>query len=64
VGKETYWALDDGHKDRILKLHGNGRSNPEIVAGDFRDTNVTQRCPAAPAVPSRRRLPRRAGRAL
>jgi DNA topoisomerase IV B subunit len=31
VGKETYWALDDGHKERILKLHGNGRSNPEIT---------------------------------
>jgi DNA gyrase subunit B/topoisomerase-4 subunit B len=31
VGKETYWALDDGHRDRLLKLHGNGRSNPEIT---------------------------------
>jgi DNA topoisomerase IV B subunit len=31
VGKETYWALDDPHKERILKLHGNGRSNPEIT---------------------------------
>jgi len=31
VGKETYWALDDGHRDRILKLHGNGRANPEIT---------------------------------
>jgi DNA gyrase subunit B len=31
VGKETYWALDEGHKERILKLHGNGRSNPEIT---------------------------------
>ena len=31
VGKETYWALDDAHKERILKLHGNGRSNPEIT---------------------------------
>jgi DNA gyrase subunit B len=31
VGKETYWALDDGHKERLLKLHGNGRSNPEIT---------------------------------
>ena len=30
VGKETYWALDDGHKDRLLKQHGNGRSHPEI----------------------------------
>src|SRR6476620_8738515 len=31
VGKETYWALDDAHKARLLKLHGNGRSNPEIT---------------------------------
>ena len=31
VGKETYWALDEAHKERILKLHGNGRSNPEIT---------------------------------
>ena len=31
IGKETYWALDDAHRDRILKLHGNGRSNPEIT---------------------------------
>jgi DNA gyrase subunit B/topoisomerase-4 subunit B len=31
VGKETYWALDDGHRDRLLKLHGNGRSHPEIT---------------------------------
>ena len=31
VGKETYWALDDAHRDRLLKLHGNGRSNPEIT---------------------------------
>ncbi len=31
VGKETYWALDDAHRDRILKLHGNGRANPEIT---------------------------------
>src|SRR6187399_537335 len=31
VGKETYWALDDGHKERLLKLHGNGRAHPEIT---------------------------------
>ena len=29
IGKETYWALDDAHRDRLLKLHGNGRGNPE-----------------------------------
>jgi len=31
VGKDTYWALDDPHRDRILKLHGNGRGSPEIT---------------------------------
>jgi DNA gyrase subunit B/topoisomerase-4 subunit B len=31
VGKDTYWALDDAHKERLLKLHGNGRANAEIT---------------------------------
>ena len=31
IGKDTFWALDDAHKARILKLHGNGRANPEIT---------------------------------
>ncbi len=31
IGKETYWALDDAHRDRLLKLHGNGRGAPEIT---------------------------------
>jgi DNA gyrase subunit B/topoisomerase-4 subunit B len=31
VGKETYWALDEAHKERLLKLHGNGRAHPEIT---------------------------------
>jgi DNA gyrase subunit B len=31
IGKETYWALDDGHKERILKSSGNGRATPEIT---------------------------------
>ena len=31
VGKETHWALDDAHRDKILKQHGNGRGNPEIT---------------------------------
>jgi DNA gyrase subunit B/topoisomerase-4 subunit B len=30
VGKETYWALDDAHKDQILKQR-NGRGTPEIT---------------------------------
>ena len=31
IGKETHWALDDTHRDQILKQHANGRSNPEIT---------------------------------
>jgi len=31
LGKDVYWALDDAHRDRILKQHGNGRANPEIT---------------------------------
>ena len=34
IGKETFWALDDAHKDVILKQHaknGNARSTPEIT---------------------------------
>ncbi len=31
IGKETFWALDDAHRARLLKLHGNGRANPEIT---------------------------------
>jgi DNA gyrase subunit B/topoisomerase-4 subunit B len=31
IGKETFWALDDAHRQRILKQHGNGRANAEIT---------------------------------
>jgi DNA gyrase subunit B/topoisomerase-4 subunit B len=31
IGKETFWALDDAHRDRLLKLHANGRGTPEIA---------------------------------
>jgi DNA gyrase subunit B len=33
IGKDTFWALDDAHRDRILKQHGkNGnRAAPEIT---------------------------------
>jgi DNA gyrase subunit B len=31
IAKDTYWALDDAHRDRLLKQHGNGRSRPEIT---------------------------------
>ena len=31
VGKDTFWALDDAHRDRLLTQHTNGRGNPEIT---------------------------------
>jgi DNA gyrase subunit B len=31
IGKDTFWALDDAHRDRLLKLHGNGRAHAEIT---------------------------------
>jgi DNA gyrase subunit B/topoisomerase-4 subunit B len=31
VGKDTFWALDDPHRDRLLKQHGHGRAHPEIT---------------------------------
>ena len=31
IGKETYWALDDAHRDRLLKQYTNGRGAPEIT---------------------------------
>ena len=31
IGKNTYWALDDAHKARLLKAQGNGRGTPEIT---------------------------------
>ena len=31
IGKETYWALDDAHRDRLLKQYTNGRGSPDIT---------------------------------
>jgi DNA gyrase subunit B len=31
IGKDTYWALDDAHRDRLLKQYMNGRGHPEIT---------------------------------
>ncbi len=32
IGKDTFWALDDAHRDAILRQHrGNGRGTPEIT---------------------------------
>jgi len=31
IGKETFWVLDEAHRERILRQHGNGRSKPEIT---------------------------------
>jgi DNA gyrase subunit B/topoisomerase-4 subunit B len=30
IGKETFWALDDGQKDQIVR-HKSGRATPEIT---------------------------------
>ncbi len=31
IGKDTFWALDDAQRDRLVKQHGNGRARPEIT---------------------------------
>jgi DNA gyrase subunit B/topoisomerase-4 subunit B len=31
IGKETHWAADDAHKERILKQHLKGNAKPEIT---------------------------------
>ena len=31
IGKASYWALDDAHRDRLLKQYGQGRSSTEIT---------------------------------
>jgi DNA gyrase subunit B/topoisomerase-4 subunit B len=31
IGKDTFWALDDAQRDRLVKQHGSGRSRPEIT---------------------------------
>jgi DNA gyrase/topoisomerase IV subunit B len=31
IGKETYWALDDLHKERLLKQHAKSNSRPSIT---------------------------------
>ena len=31
VGKDTFWALDDAQRDKLVKQHGNGRGHPEIT---------------------------------
>ena len=31
IGKDTFWALDDAQRDRLVKQHGNGRGRPEIT---------------------------------
>ncbi|MFT7678540.1 MAG: DNA gyrase/topoisomerase IV subunit B [Planctomycetota bacterium] len=31
IAKETYWAEDEVDRDRIIKEHGNGRSQPQIT---------------------------------
>jgi DNA gyrase subunit B/topoisomerase-4 subunit B len=31
IGKQTYWALDDMHKERLLKTHAKVNSKPSIT---------------------------------
>ena len=31
IGKATYWALDDAHRDKLLAQHANGRGQPDIT---------------------------------
>jgi DNA gyrase subunit B len=31
IGKDTFWALDDAQRDRLVKQHGSGRARPEIT---------------------------------
>ncbi len=31
IGKETFWAVDDADKARIVKDHARGKSKPEIT---------------------------------
>jgi DNA gyrase subunit B/topoisomerase-4 subunit B len=31
IGKDTFWALDDGQKEDVLKKHAKGRVHPEIT---------------------------------
>jgi len=31
VGNDTFWALDDAHRDAIVEAHTNGRGAPEIT---------------------------------
>jgi DNA gyrase subunit B/topoisomerase-4 subunit B len=31
IGKDTFWALDDAQRDRLVKQHGNGRGSLEIT---------------------------------
>jgi len=31
IGKESFWALDDTHRDKLLKQYSNGRGSPDIT---------------------------------
>ena len=31
IGKDSFWALDEAHKEELLKRHGNGRARPDIT---------------------------------
>ena len=31
LGKQTFWALDDAHRDQLIKIHGKANSKPSIT---------------------------------
>jgi DNA gyrase subunit B len=31
IGKDTFWALDEAQRDRLVKQHSNGRGQPDIT---------------------------------
>ncbi len=31
IGKETYWALDEPHRDRLIKEHAKGNAKPSVM---------------------------------
>jgi DNA gyrase subunit B len=31
IGKQTFWALDDLHKERLIKQHAKGNAKPSIT---------------------------------
>lgn len=52
IGKDTYWALDDDHRDEIIKQHAKGNAKPnimrfkglgEMTAADLKETTLDKK---------------------